>query len=172
MTIISTTVGKNPLERNGVALIVNKRLWNAVLGAASKTTEWSLHFQGKPFNITVIQVYALTSNAEEAEVKWFYEDVEDLLEGTSRKMSFSSKGFNSVQSLSHVRLFATPWTGLHIMPLCPPPAPGDYTSMSIELVMPSNHLILCHPLLLQPSIFPKIRVFLNESALRIKWPKY
>ena len=57
------------------------------------------------------------------------------------------------------------------MPLCPPPAPGDYTSMSIELVMPSNHLILCHPLLLQPSIFPKIRVFLNESALRIKWPK-
>ena len=57
------------------------------------------------------------------------------------------------------------------MPLCPPPTPGDYTSMSIELVMPSNHLILCHPLLLQPSIFPKIRVFLNESALRIKWPK-
>ena len=68
----------------------------------------SVHFQGKPFNITVIQVYAPTSNAEEAEVKWFYEDVEDLLEGTSQKMSFSSKGFNSVQSLSHVRLFATP----------------------------------------------------------------
>ena len=49
------------------------------LDAVSKTTEWSVHFQGKPFNITVIQVYALTSNAEEAEVEWFYEDLQDLL---------------------------------------------------------------------------------------------
>ena len=50
------------------------------LGAISKMTEWSVHFQGKPFNITVIQVYAPTSNAEEAEVEWFYEDIQDLLE--------------------------------------------------------------------------------------------
>ena len=51
----------------------------------SKTTEWSVRFQGKPFNITVIQVYALTSNAEEAEAEWFYEDLEDLLELTPKK---------------------------------------------------------------------------------------
>ena len=63
------------LRRNGVALIVNKRVQNAVLDAISKTTEWSLHFQGKPFNITVIQVYAPSSNAEEAEVEQFYEDL-------------------------------------------------------------------------------------------------
>ena len=55
------------------------------LDAFSKTTEWSLHFQGKPFNITVIQVYAPISNAEEAEVEWFYEDLQDLLEITPRK---------------------------------------------------------------------------------------
>ena len=59
------------------------------LDAISKTTDFSVHFQVKPFNITVIQVYALTSNAEEAEVEWFYEDVQDLLELTAQKMSFS-----------------------------------------------------------------------------------
>ena len=80
--------------------------------------------------------------------------------------------FSSVQSLSHVRLFATPLTAAHQASLSitnswSPPKP-----MSIELVMPSNHLILCCPLLLLPSIFPSIRVFSNESALRIRWPKY
>ena len=79
--------------------------------------------------------------------------------------------FSSVQSLSHVRLFATPWTAAHQASLSitnswSPPKP-----MSIESLMPSNHLILCCPLLLLPSIFPSIRVFSNESALRIKWPK-
>ena len=59
------------------------------LDAVSKTTEWSVHFQGKPFNITVIQVYTLNSNAEEAEVELFYEDLWDLLELTLQKMSFS-----------------------------------------------------------------------------------
>ena len=61
------------------------------LDAISKTTEWSC-FQGKPFNITVIQVYALTSNAEEAVVKWFYEDLQDLLELTPKKDVFTSQG--------------------------------------------------------------------------------
>ena len=80
--------------------------------------------------------------------------------------------FSSVQSLSHVRLFAMPWTAvwqasLSITKSWSPPKPT-----SIESVMPSNHLILCHPLLLLPSIFPSIRVFSNESALRIRWPKY
>ena len=83
--------GQEFLRRNGVTIIVNKRVQNAVLGCNLKNDRMiSVCFQGKPFNITVVQVYAPTSNAEEAEVKWFYEDVEDLLEGTSQKMSFSS----------------------------------------------------------------------------------
>ena len=69
------------LRRNGVALIVNKTVWNAVFGCSLKNDRMiSVHFQGKPFNITVIQVYALTSNAEEAEIDWFYEDLQDLLD--------------------------------------------------------------------------------------------
>ena len=79
---------------------------------------------------------------------------------------------SSVQSLSRVRLSATPWTAarqasLSITNSRSPPKP-----MSIESVMPSSHLILCHPLLLLPSILPIIRVFSNESALRIRWPKH
>ena len=79
---------------------------------------------------------------------------------------------SSVQLLSHVWLFVTPWTTAHHASLSitnswSPPKP-----MSIESVMPSNHLILCRPLLLLPSIFPSIRVFSNESALHIRWPKY
>ena len=86
MTIISTTVGRNPLEKNGVAIMVNKRIQNAVLGCNLKNDRMiSVSLQGKPFNITVIQVYAPTSNAEEAEVEWFYEDLQDLLELTPQK---------------------------------------------------------------------------------------
>ena len=82
--------GQESLRRNGVAIIVNKRVRNAVLGCNLKNNRMiSVHFQGKPFNITVIQVYALTSNAEEAEVEWFYEDLQDLLELTPKNMSFS-----------------------------------------------------------------------------------
>ena len=91
MTIISFTVGKNPLEEIGVAIIVNKRVWNAVLGCSLKSDRIiSVHYQDKPFNITVIQVYVPTSNAEETEVEWFYEDLQDVLELTPQKMSFSS----------------------------------------------------------------------------------
>ena len=78
--------GQESLRRNGVAIMVNKRVQNAVLGCNLKIDRMiSVHFQGKPFNITVIQVYAPTSNAEEAEVEWFYEDVQDLLELTPQK---------------------------------------------------------------------------------------
>ena len=77
-----------------------------------------------------------------------------------------------VQSFSHVRLFATPWTAARQASLSITNSQSPTKSMSIELVMPSSHLILCHPLLLLPSIFLSIRVFLNESALRITWPKY
>ena len=75
MTIISTTVEQESLRRNGVAIMVNKRVQNAVLGCNSKNDRMiSVCFQGKPFNITVIQVCPPTSNAGEAEVEWFYED--------------------------------------------------------------------------------------------------
>ena len=74
------------LRRNGVAIIVNKRVQNAVLGCNLKNDRMiSVHFQGKPFNIMVIQVYVPTSNAEEAEVEWFYEDLRDFLELTPKK---------------------------------------------------------------------------------------
>ena len=79
---------------------------------------------------------------------------------------------SSVQLLSHVRLFATPWTAAHQASLFLTNSWNLFKLMSIESVMPSNHLILCHPLLLLPSIFPSIRVFSNEWALLIKWPKY
>ena len=82
--------GQESLRRNGVAIMVNERVRNAVLGCNLKNDRMiSVHFQGKPFNITVIQVYAPTSNAEEAKVEWFYEDPQDLLELTPQKMSFS-----------------------------------------------------------------------------------
>ena len=77
-----------------------------------------------------------------------------------------------VQSLSHVRLFATPWTAAHQASLSITNSQSLLKLMSIELVMPSNHLILCHPLLLPSSVFPSIRVFSSESALHISWPKY
>ena len=80
--------------------------------------------------------------------------------------------FSSVQSLSHVWTFVTPWTTACQASLSITNSQGLPNLMSIESVMPSNHLILCHPLLLLPSIFPSIRVFSNESALRIRWPKY
>ena len=80
--------------------------------------------------------------------------------------------FSSVQSLSHVRLFATPWTATHQASLSITNSRSPPKHMSIESVMPSIHLILCRPLLLLPSIFPSIRVFSNESALCIRWPKY
>ena len=72
--------GQESLKRNGVAIVVNKRVQNAVLGCSLKNNRMiSVHFQGKPFNITVIQVYAPTSNAEEAEVERSYEELQDLL---------------------------------------------------------------------------------------------
>ena len=82
--------GQESLRRNGVAIMVNKRVQNAVLGCTLRNDRMiSVRFQSKPFNITVIQVYALTNKAEEAEVEWFYEDLQDLLELTPKMMSFS-----------------------------------------------------------------------------------
>ena len=79
MTILSTVLWQESLRRNGVAITVNERVCNAVLGCSLKNDRMiSVRFQGKPFNIMVIQVYAPTSNAEESEVEWFYEDLQTL----------------------------------------------------------------------------------------------
>ena len=78
----------------------------------------------------------------------------------------------SIQSLSYVRLFATPWTAAHKASLSITNSWSLLKLMSTESLMPSNHLIVCHPLLLLPSIFLSIRVFSNESVLSIRWPKY
>ena len=86
-------------------------------------------------------------------------------------LQFSSV-IQSFQSLSHIRHSVTPWNAAHQASLSTANSQSLLKLISIELVMPSNHLILCHPLLLQPSIFPSIRVFSNESILRIRWPKY
>ena len=79
---------------------------------------------------------------------------------------------SSVHSLSHVRLFVTPWFAAHQASLSITNSQSLLKLMSIESVMPSNHLILCHPLFLPPSIFPSIRVFSNDTVLCIRWPKY
>ena len=91
---------------------------------------------------------------------------------TSSSKFCPSVQFSSVQSVNHVRLFATPWTAAHQAFLSITNSWSLLKLMSVESVMPSYHLILCCPLLLSPSIFPSIRVFSNESALHIRWPKY
>ena len=98
-----------------------------------------------------------------------------LLVWLSRSLSVSKKVkfcFSSVQFLSHVWLFSIPWAAARQASLSITNSQSWLKLMSIESVIPSNHLILCRPLLLLPSVFPSIRVFSNESALRIRWPKY
>ena len=82
------------------------------------------------------------------------------------------KGICVVQFLSCIQMFAAPWTSAHQVFLSFTISQSLFKLLSIELMMPSNHLILCHPLLPLPSIFPSIRVFSNEWALHIRWPKY
>ena len=104
--------------------------------------------------------------------KDFYENVSYRFDNNSPGQRTTQMFINSsVQALSCVQLFATPWTAAHQASLSITNSQSPPKPMSIESVMPSNHLILCHPLLLLPSIFPSIRVFSNESALRIRWPK-
>ena len=87
-------------------------------------------------------------------------------------VSYNNYTFSSVQLFSRVRVFATPWTAAHQVSLSITNCQSLPKPMSIELVMPSNHLILCRPLLFLSSIFPSIRVLSYESALHIRWPKY
>ena len=111
--------GQESLRRNGVALIVNKSVWNAVFGGNLKNGRMtSVHFQGKPFNITVIQVYAPITNADKAEVEWFYEDLQDLLELTPKKrcpfhhrgLECKSRKSRDTWSNRQVWLWSTKWS--------------------------------------------------------------
>ena len=92
--------------------------------------------------------------------------------GRTELDTLSSSSSSSVQSLSHVQLFPTPWTAARQASLSITNSQNVLKLMSIASVVPSSHLILCHPLLLLPSVFPSIRVFPNESVLCIKWPKH
>ena len=95
-----------------------------------------------------------------------------MFSSSNTAKQFFQVHFSSVQLLRRVRLFATPWTAARQVSLSINNSWSLLKLMSVELVMPSNHLILCRPLLLPPSIFSSIRVFSNESALCIRWPKY
>ena len=90
----------------------------------------------------------------------------------SQCFPYKSFQFSSVQSLSHIQLFVTPWITACQASLCITNSQSSPKSISVESVMPSSHLILCRPLLLLPTIPPSIRVFSNESTLRMRWPKY
>ena len=135
---------------------------------------------GIPHSSEKEQITAITSNVETSCRHTAEQNQTDTEESTSYnsvciifKADWTDEWwFSSVQLLSHVRLFASPWTAarqasMSITNSWSPPKP-----MSIESVMPSNHLILCRPLLLLPSVFPSIRVFSDESAFCIRWPKY
>ena len=110
--------GQESLRRNGVVIIVNKRVWNAVLGGNLKNNRMiSVRFQGKPFNITVIQVYAPTSNAEEAEVEHFYEGLQDLLEQSKmicpfhhRELECKSRKSRNTWSNRQIWPWSTEWS--------------------------------------------------------------
>ena len=121
----------------------------------------SVRLQGKPLNMIV---YAPTTNAEEAEVEGFYEELQDLLELTPKEMPFSSSvQFGSVAQ--SCLTLCNAWTAACQTSLSITNSKSLLKLMSIDSVMPSNHLILCCPLLLLPSILPSIRVFPNESVL-------
>ena len=163
--------------------------WIQVSQDASKVVWYSDCFNNLPqfAVIHTVKGFSIVSQVEDVFLKFpcfFYDamNVGNLISGSFEfsKTSFFSViswftycwSFSSVQSLSHVQLFATPWTAAHQASLSITNSRNLLKFRSIESMMPSSHLILCHPLLLMPSVFPSIRVFSNESALHIRWPKY
>ena len=119
--------GQESLRRNGVAIMVSKGVWNAVLGCSLKNDRMiSIYFQGKWFNIMVIQVYALTSNAEDAEVEWFYEDLQELLELTLKKrcpfhykgLECKSRKSKNTWSNRQIWPWSTEWSRAKVIEFC------------------------------------------------------
>ena len=144
-----------------------------------RQVRWSgIPISWRIFQFVVIHAVKSFSIVNEAEINvllelscFFYDsmDVDNLISGSS---AFSKSSFSSVQSFSHVRLFVTPWNAVRQASLSIANSWRFLKLMSIKSVMPSNHLILCRPLLLLPSIVPSIRVFSNKSVLCNRWPKY
>ena len=134
-------------------------------GSAGKPTPvfWPEEFHG---------LYGPWGCKESDMTEWLSLSCTYINSNTDNNMKQVILAFSSVQLLSHVQLFATPWTAAHQASLSITNSPNLLKLMSIGSVMPSNYLILCRPLLLLPSIFPSIRVFSNKSVLHIKWPKY
>ena len=122
--------GRESLRRNGVVILVNKRVQNAVLGCNLKNDRMiSVRFQGKPFNITVIQVYVPTSNTEEAEVEWFYEDLQDLLQLTPKRCPFHYRGLECKSRKSR-----NTWSNRQIWPLS-----TEWSRAKANRVLPREH---------------------------------
>ena len=149
-------------------------MWNAWLGEAQAEVKIA---RGNINNLRYTDDTTLMVEREE-ELKSLLMKVKEENEkvglkfNTQKTKIMASGPISSIQSLSCIRLFATPWTTVCHPSLSITNSWSPHKPMSIESVIASNHLILCHPLLLLPSIFPSIRVFSNESALCIRWPKY
>ena len=125
--------------------------------------------QSYGFSSSHVWMWKLDHKESWAPKNWCFQIV--VLEKTL-KSSLDFKEIKSIHSISHVRLFATPWTAAHQAALFITNSQSLFKLVSIKSVVPSNHLILCHPLLLPPSIFSSIKVFSDESVLHIRWPKY
>ena len=158
--------------QNLIKTWIKTRDWNCPL--ISKQTEQEIHIllkvklfllKYKKKSVESNHKQKMSYIRREKQLDWQF-----TIAKTGSKTKKSSK--SSVQSLSHVPLIATPWTTACQASLSISNSQSQPKPMSIELMMPSNHLILCHPLLLLSAIFPSIRVFSNESTLRMRWPKY
>ena len=175
--------GQESLRRNGVAIMVNKRVWNAVLGCNLKNDRKnSVHFQGKPFSITEIQVYASTNNADEAEVERFYEDLQDLLELTPKKDVLFIIGYWNAKvgsqetpgqirsdqiSRSVVSDSSQPHELQHARPPCPSPTPRVFTQTHVhrvsDAIQPSHPLSSPSPLAPNTSQYQSLFQWVNSS---------
>ena len=138
-----------------------------------KWSQWQIHiYNTRPSPREVAPIYGANFHSDFIFKKYFnFLNYESMITFT-RDMENTEQWYVSVQSLSRVRLFATPWIAARQASLSITISQSSLKLMSIELVMPSSLLILCRPLILLPPIPPSIRVFSNESALRMRWPKY
>ena len=152
---------------NTVGIFLNKTLFLASRRLSHRREQTSEETTMCIDNIRPGHQYPIKYPGQHCEMKYF-----NMPAISVGKKSHSNPWFSSVQSLSRVQLFVTPWTATRQASLSNTNSWSLPKLMSIESMMPSNHLILCHPLLLLPSIFPSVRIFSNELALHIRWPKY